>query len=180
VAGVALSALALAFAFDRIVLGWVRRRIRSTQIRYRSLSRVSIHLAGDTPSAQWWELDEPFGFVWRGVPYEAPVTMDLDGASIPRLLWSLAGDRWAPKVAPGATAHDYLYASGVLPRLEADRLFFEALLAHGHDPIWAWLYWKAVHWFGWLVWCRHPGRPWTFAGPACPNEVDLDDHEDQL
>jgi uncharacterized protein DUF1353 len=144
-------------------------------VNFVALNRPSIRLAG-VPGEHWWELSEPLRFTWRGVPYEVPLEMDTDGASIPRLLLAISGDRFAPDVITAAIAHDWAYASGELPRLEADQMFREALRAHGHWALGCWVKWFSVFIAGWLVWCRRPGRPWTFAGPRLPNVVDLDDH----
>jgi hypothetical protein len=145
-------------------------------MKFVALSVPTLRLAG-APGDYWWELAEPFRFSWRGVPYEVPATMDTDGASIPRALLSISGSPFAPRVIAAALAHDWAYASGELPRLEADRMFREALRESGHWFVGVWIKWAIVAAFGWLVWCRHPNRPWTFAGPRLPNTVDLDDHD---
>jgi Protein of unknown function (DUF1353) len=54
-----------------------------------------------------------------------------------------------------AVLHDWLYANGDRPRMEADRLLYAALRAEGvHEPI-ARIYYRAVRLGGGGAWARH-------------------------
>src|SRR5690606_28289877 len=124
-------------------------------------------------------LGRDWTFIWRGKPYVVPRGMWTDGASIPRVFMSLIGGRLDPLVVVAALPHDLSYETGLFDRLEADLLFLHALLwvlfrrmddkrAQGKWLSWAWLgaarlpasvlMALTVMLFGWLVWCRQPGR----------------------
>jgi len=82
--------------------------------------------------------------------YSVPAGFVTDFASIPRALW------WRyPKSGKwnrAAVLHDYLYVHNGVSRLDADRLFYEALKAC--DVNW-WtrrVFYRAVRLGGWVVW----------------------------
>ena len=82
-----------------------------------------------------------------------------DGASIPRILWSCVGPRYAPDTFPAAFAHDALY-SAELPiggdwRAKADASFRDLLGRMGVSWIKRTAYWLAVRAAGWLVAAQH-------------------------
>lgn len=85
-----------------------------------------------------------------------PVGVETDLASVPHIAqfvpeFSSTGLSRRPGVL-----HDYLYQSGDVPRMEADRLFYVALLADGIlEPI-AGIYHRVVRMFGRERWdaCR--------------------------
>jgi hypothetical protein len=78
-----------------------------------------------------------------------------DGASIPRVLWSAVGPRYAADTFPAALAHDALYASELVPRDEADAIFRDHLREMGVSRIKRNAYYAAVRLAGWAVWNRH-------------------------
>jgi hypothetical protein len=49
-----------------------------------------------------------------------------DGASIPKIFWSLIGGPLGP-YAPAAVVHDVLYVRGTYKRRKADKTFLEAM-----------------------------------------------------
>jgi len=69
-----------------------------------------------------------------------------DGASIPRLLWSLMPrvGRWSR----AALVHDYLYANAIGTKKIADAVFHDILKFDKVSAITSWTMWKAVSWFG--------------------------------
>lgn len=79
---------------------------------------------------------------WRII---VPAGYQYDGASVPRILWSIfepMGQHAKP-----AAIHDWLYATG-FSRWMADAIFYEALLAI-REPHWkSMLAWLVVRWFG--------------------------------
>jgi len=79
-----------------------------------------------------------------------------DGASIPRILWRVAGPRYNPStgLAP-ALAHDAMYAAELTTRRDADDALYRLLRACGVCVVQAWSYWSAVRVAGWAVWARH-------------------------
>lgn len=98
---------------------------------------------------------------WRlreDLPYElpdgqgtiiVPAGFLTDFASIPRPLWSLVGDPGGPW-APAAVVHDYLYRTGLLPRAEADAIFYEAMEPYVRTSK-RWVMWLAVRLAGWMA-----------------------------
>lgn len=118
-------------------------------------------LKPDLKNPLQWVILEPL--TWRD-PLHGAITVlpgaRTDGASIPRLLWTLAG---APlrdnRVTPAAIIHDQLYATcglnGQLSRKSCDAIFYRALLAAGCPKHRACLYWSGVRTGGWLGWNRY-------------------------
>ena len=75
-----------------------------------------------------------------------------DGASIPRLLWTLFDDPFDPEVVAPALAHDALYAAELLSRRDCDDEFFSLLIDNGNSAGFAWSAWSGVRLGGWWVW----------------------------
>ena len=78
-----------------------------------------------------------------------------DGASIPRIFWSCAGDPFSPDYVAAAVCHDALYCAQLVTRDQADNEFLELM---GEDGL-SWLhrnvFYYAVRWFGGIVWNEH-------------------------
>ena len=89
---------------------------------------------------------------------------DIDFASIPRWLWSVAppaGDNHQP-YGLAALWHDWLYRhkqinGRPITRKQADDLFLEIMLYVGVRTCLAWAMYGAVRAFGWILWNRRPG-----------------------
>ena len=87
------------------------------------------------------------------VAVTAPAGMLTDGASIPRLLWRVAGHPYQPRVIRAAIIHDYLYRThDSHGRAWADQTFLLAMLADGVRRPAALAYYRAVRTFGWAAW----------------------------
>lgn len=77
-----------------------------------------------------------------------------DGASIPRLAWSLIGLSPFCEILGAATVHDWLYVNsgrvdeGYYPKLEADRIFYDLMRQSGISLLQAKLAYWAVYVFG--------------------------------
>lgn len=85
------------------------------------------------------------------ITVEAGLTCD--GASIPRILWPLAGGPFEGKHRAAAIVHDYLYSLGragtpLMTRAEADRCFYEAQRCCGVSAFSARSKYLAVRAFG--------------------------------
>lgn len=91
-----------------------------------------------------WRLKYPLLYrALDGTDYTVPEEFECDGASIPRLFWSLVGHPLG-EYADAAFLHDW--AVRFLPRPKADRLFEEAMVhGLGVDGLKAQLMYKAVH-----------------------------------
>lgn len=80
-------------------------------------------------------------------PYQiVPKNFEFDGASVPRMLWSLLDPFGA--AAEAACVHDYLYVTTLKTKEYADKIFREILLDYGVDEYTAELAYRAVRRFG--------------------------------
>jgi len=79
-----------------------------------------------------------------------------DLSSVPRMLWW-----WAPPhgpYTPAAVLHDWLYASGIYSKRQADKWFHQHMLACGVRPTMARTKYIAVRLFGRRAWNKHRNR----------------------
>lgn len=105
-----------------------------------------------------WRLVQAFAFVDGTDVYVAPPGFANDLASIPRVFWPILDP--TNDVAPGATIHDWLYATRGfvcpgLPRIsraKADAIFYRALRANGVGYLRAKAMWSAVRIGGGKAW----------------------------
>jgi len=89
-----------------------------------------------------WRLLAPFVYQDEGGSFEVPAGFETDFASVPRLpiIFDLVGEYGHA----AATLHDYLYRTKVVPRDEADALFYRALRKTGIAKWRAWIMWAGV------------------------------------
>ena len=81
--------------------------------------------------------------------YVVPAGFVTDGASIPRIFWSLVGSPFTGKYVEVAVLHDYLYSGAVdVSFKEANRIFYKGLRKAGVNKLKAYLMYKAVSLFG--------------------------------
>ena len=73
-----------------------------------------------------------------------------DFASLPRLLWWIL-PKWG-KYGNAAVIHDYLYWKQSCSKKRADDIFYEAMKVLKVDRVTAWIFYKAVCWFGCFAW----------------------------
>ena len=93
-------------------------------------------------------------FVYDNEPVRVcvPVGFKTDGASIPKVVWSLVGSPWTGKYTKAAMVHDYLYRIRIYSRKRSDLIFYQAMKILG-VPLWKrWAMHKAVRMFGWMPW----------------------------
>jgi hypothetical protein len=67
----------------------------------------------------------------RGVVWIAPAGSVVDGASIPRSLWSLMGGPFEGKYRNASVLHDVSYGQKTKPWQECDRMFYDAMRCSG-------------------------------------------------
>jgi Protein of unknown function (DUF1353) len=91
---------------------------------------------------------DPDGVVWI-----APAGSVVDGASIPRVLWSFMGGPFDGKYRNGSVLHDVAYDQKTRPWQEADRMFYNAMRCSGVSPTEAKTMYYALY--------RH-GRHWKY------------------
>lgn len=84
-----------------------------------------------------------------------PAGFESDGASIPRIFWSVASP-WTGRYVKAAWLHDYLYKTGLVSKLVADVIFLEAMLICDTSYVKAHGMYLAVKFGGHAAWnaCR--------------------------
>ena len=90
-----------------------------------------------------------------------------DGASIPSLFWSCAGDPFSPHFVAAAVCHDALYSGELTTRDNADEIFLELLEIEGLGWFHRNLFWFAVRVAGWTVWDEHTPETIAAARKLC-------------
>lgn len=85
-----------------------------------------------------------------------PERLYTDFASVPRICWAVVCP--IGRHTRSAVLHDYLYASQVVTRKEADDIFFEAMVTDGCTAFEIIVMWGAVRLFGWSAWNKHTKR----------------------
>lgn len=102
-----------------------------------------------------WELQCPLVYesAVAGRVFAVPTEFVTNFASVPRLplVFMLAGD----KARCAAALHDYLYATAIVSRELADKIFLEAMEATGISSWRRYPMYLAVRQFGWLFY----GKP---------------------
>lgn len=87
-----------------------------------------------------------------------PVGTLFDGASIPRLLWWIAGSPYQPRYKQASAVHDLHYEAheahegSAIDRKTSDRIYAGILIRDGVSPVMACLHYVALRAFGWLAW----------------------------
>lgn len=77
---------------------------------------------------------------------------DFDGASIPRIFWSIIGNPIIGKFNIAALVHDALYASQFIDRKISDDIFLELMKIYKVGYLKRYLMYNAVRLFGWKSW----------------------------
>lgn len=72
----------------------------------------------------------------------------VDGASIPRVFWTVIGGPFDGPYRDGSVVHDYYCKVRTAPSEQVHEMFYHALLANGVDSNTAALMFYAVRWFG--------------------------------
>ena len=104
---------------------------------------------------------DPQGIVWI-----APVGSKVDGASIPRSLWSLMGGPFEGKYRKASVLHDVAYEQRKYPWWDCDRMFYNAMRCSGVGAVEAKTMYYSLYRFG-HHWKVHIKR----AKPVKPSEL---------
>jgi uncharacterized protein DUF1353 len=86
---------------------------------------------------------DPDGKIWI-----APAGSVVDGASIPRSLWSLMGGPFEGKYRNASVLHDVSYDHHTRPWQESDRMFYDAMRCSGVSAVEAGTMYYALRKFG--------------------------------
>jgi hypothetical protein len=81
--------------------------------------------------------------------------LEFDGASIPKMFWSIIGSPFTGKYTRSALVHDALYMSESLTRKEADSVFLGLMKQDGVSLLKRNVMWGAVRIGGYFVWKKH-------------------------
>ena len=116
---------------------------------------------------------DPDGVVWI-----APAGSVVDGASIPRSLWSFMGGPFEGRYRNASVLHDVAYEQRTRPWQQCDRMFYHAMRCSGVSAGEAKTMYFALYRFG-----RHWKRPSSFAGAIArvdqtvPRALPVDEQE---
>ncbi|WP_439669205.1 DUF1353 domain-containing protein [Cupriavidus necator] len=121
------------------------------------------HYDNSPPLVEWLEdgrhmrLKRPFGYVQEsGRNWPVPTETVVDGASIPKVFWSLIGGPFEGRYRDASIVHDYYCDARTRSWQDTHRVFYEAMLCSGVATPQAKVMYYAVYRFG---------PRWTF-GPA--------------
>ena len=92
----------------------------------------------------------------KGVVWIAPAGSRVDGASLPRALWSFFGGPFEGKFRNASVLHDVAYDQKSRPWQQVDRMFYDAMRCSGVGVVQAKTFYYALY--------RH-GRHWKSAKP---------------
>jgi hypothetical protein len=84
----------------------------------------------------------------QGVVWIAPAGSVVDGASIPRSLWSLMGGPFEGKYRNASVLHDVAYEKKTKPWEQCDRMFYNAMRCSGVSAVEAGTMYYALRKFG--------------------------------
>jgi hypothetical protein len=96
-----------------------------------------------------FRLTAPFSYLSSRGPLTVPAGFETDGASVPRMFWSIL-DPFGPYFK-AAVIHDWLYSphNRRFTRAQSDELFLEAMRNNGLDWMRRELIYRAVRLGGW-------------------------------
>jgi hypothetical protein len=94
-------------------------------------------------------LQAPFAFKDKGCTnWNVPKGAAVDGASIPRIFWSLIGGPWEGNYRNASVIHDWFCAVRTRPWKAVHRMFFDGMIASGVSPKTAKVMYLAVYYGG--------------------------------
>jgi hypothetical protein len=99
-----------------------------------------------------WRLQDDFSYEDDYIQVTIKSNFITDGASIPKLFWSVVGNPLENDLLKPAIIHDGLYNLMHQPRLECDKLLKEMLLFNGTSKMKAYFIYYAVRLFGGSHW----------------------------
>jgi hypothetical protein len=120
----------------------------------------------------------------KGVVWIAPAGSRIDGASIPRALWSFMGGPFEGKYRNGSVLHDVGYDQKNRPPAEVDRMFYNAMRCSGVSALEAKTMYYSLLRFGrhWKFSTKKakpvlPDSSRDIANPQEPRSTTLDPNE---
>ena len=122
---------------------------------------------------QRMQLAEQFAYVdAQGERWIVPEGTIVDGASIPRPLWSIVGAPFTGKYRQASVIHDYLCQQMSRPWRDVHKIFFEASLVEGNGLYHAKLMYGAIYAWGprWEIVDGSPKRTQNSVRPPTGNQ----------
>jgi hypothetical protein len=108
--------------------------------------------AGMKGDSRQWRLATKFRYVGSKI-IDVPVGFITDGASVPRVFWSLFSPTGSYLKA--AVIHDYLYVNQLFSRETTDLIFLEAMKESGVGFFTRLAVYRAVKFGGWVAWKKN-------------------------
>jgi len=109
-------------------------------------------------SSRMWRLAAEFRYIGSKI-IDVPVGFITDGASVPRVFWSLFSPTGSYLKA--AVIHDYLYVNQLFSRKTTDAIFLEAMKEVG-EGVFGFLarqtVYRAVRLGGWIAWNKNKSQ----------------------
>jgi len=102
-----------------------------------------------------WRLVYDYETSALGVRVDIAAGFLFDGLSIPRVFWRVVGHPLMGRALRGGLTHDALYASHLVDRDFADRMFLAVLTEDGVSWHTRRIMYLAVHLFGGVPWLRN-------------------------
>lgn len=112
----------------------------------------------------------------KGRAWEVPAGLEVDGATIPRTLWSSVGSPFTGDYRRAALLHDAALRAPGVPRIDADAMFYEACVPGGCSVRQAQLLYAGVCIGSWVDTARPDAYPLA-DGTRLPGEHALLDLE---
>ena len=114
------------------------------------------------PDGRTMRLLAPFTYIdAEGTEWNAPAGSVIDGASIPKVAWSIIGGPFEGKYRDASVVHDVACEQRARPWEAVHLMFYAAMLTSGVDEVQAKQMYGAVYWFGprWRLESTVPDRP---------------------
>lgn len=95
------------------------------------------------------QLQQPFSYIdAKGTDWAVPSGAIVDGASIPRIFWSIIGGPWEGAYVQASVVHDWFCAVRTMPWQQTHQMFYEAMLTSGVSSAKAKIMFLAVRYAG--------------------------------
>lgn len=99
-----------------------------------------------------WQLLAPFEYRNGPVVVEVLANFITDGASIPKIAWSVIGSPWSGEYVYATIPHDWHYHTQKVTREEADKQFIDAMEILGVPWLKRRTMYRMVRMFAWICW----------------------------
>ena len=115
----------------------------------------------------------------KGVVWVAPVGSRVDGASLPRALWSFFGGPFEGKFRNASVLHDVAYDQQTRPWQQVDRMFYDAMRCSGVGAVQAKTFYYALYRHG-RHWKSAKKRPVEDSRSTAVNPAEVDAIQDWI